>query len=104
MVFMSWLGPQVAAAPFAVRWGAYVAALTAHHLGVIALLGLLLGFAQRIGKVKKNCKEPSVPFMEMVGANVEVRGDQGPVWPRRRRSVFLRVTLLPGYWGSPPQP
>jgi hypothetical protein len=74
---LPWLGPQVAAAPFAARWGAYVAALSVHHFAVIAVLSVALGFLERVGKIRRSTKQPVESFWRMFEVNVEVRGARG---------------------------
>lgn len=67
---LPWLGPQVAAAPFAWRAAAYTTLWVAHFMLVEAAVWAMLTVYRRFGWVKKNTRDPQLPFWRMLWSAV----------------------------------
>lgn len=67
---LPWLGPDVAAAPFAWRAAAYTSLWVGHWFLVQNLVWAVLTAYQRLGWLKKNTREPALPLWHMLTADV----------------------------------
>ena len=72
------LGPTVAALPLAPRAAAYTAAWTAHWFVVQTAVWALLKAYERLGLVKKNTRDPTLPLWRMLAE--ETKGYVAWAW------------------------
>lgn len=67
---LPWLGPAVAAAPFAARAAAYTSLWVAHSLLIQALVWAALKLYESRGWTKKNTRDPALPLWRMLWGDV----------------------------------